>query len=73
MLEIQRDKDRERARLIVEEGLSPEAASAALNDGKKFRPAFPKTSAVMMNKYASEGSSTSLYERMRAFHAASGR
>jgi hypothetical protein len=71
MLDIQRDKDRERARLVNEEGLSYEAAEAivaAMVGESEFKPAFPKISATKSDGGRVQNSSMSLFERVRAFH-----
>jgi hypothetical protein len=71
MLDIQRDKDRERARLVNEEGLSHEAAEAvvaAMVGESEFKPAFPKNSAARPDGALVQNSSMSLFERVRAFH-----
>jgi hypothetical protein len=71
MLDIQRYKDYERFRLISDEGLSEAEANAVLNAEKRpFKPAFPKTSAVMMDQHAAKGPQTSLAERIASFHRA---
>lgn len=64
MLEIQNDRDRERARLMEEKGLSFHEASLVLAGVREFKPAFPKEERPVSSKPAK-----SLYERAREFQA----
>lgn len=45
MLELQREREYERWRLMTQEGLSAEEASAALRNRHPFKPAFPRKQA----------------------------
>jgi hypothetical protein len=68
MLDIQRFKDYERFRLVTEEGLSSDEADAVLEAGKKpFKPAFPRSSSVMMKQHEPKGPATTWAERVASY------